>query len=461
MKFPFWVIISVVTSFSTLILRSNPLFAQNKTNVLSRSSEIVTPQSLDADASALLGKWRKGYATNEEESAPCSKGTTRDPMPSEMIFRDRLMRLPTTMNIPYNSLVREGIEVFLTRRRALIPAMLSLGDYYFPTIESILDRYGLPIELKYLVVIESAMDPTAVSPVGASGLWQFMLPTAKAYGLTINSLVDERLDLIRSTDAAARHLRDLYRVYNDWFMAIAAYNCGMGNLNRAVYRSGGRTDFWSVYPYLPRETRSYVPLFIGAFYTMHYHVDHHLCPSDKSLPLSIDTLQLNHSFSTRAVAQAANVSHDLFMLLNPQYKKGSIPGHISPCTVYLPLAAINRLDRSLDSLNNLAQRQFIDQKNPKATPSDSLAQAPETLEEIAAVPSTPSVARNYTIRKGDTLSGIAKKHGITMDQLMKANGIKSTKYALVPGKKLQIPTKEKVQTKKTKSSKKRSKRRRR
>ncbi len=452
---------SCVVVVAILLGSYSPTSAQTKDDAKIRSTEIVTPRSLDADAASLLKRWHKGYAANEEDGKPCSKGTSKNPTPSEMVFRDRLMRLPTTMEIPYNSLVREGIDAFLSRRRALIPAMLSLGDYYFPKIETILDRYGLPLELKYLIIVESAMDPTAVSPMGASGLWQFMLPTAKAYGLTINSLIDERLDLIRSTDAAARHLRDLYRVYNDWFMAIAAYNCGMGTLNRAVYRSGGRTDFWSVFPYLPRETRSYVPLFIGAFYAMHYHVDHNLCPADKSLPLTTDTLHLHQSYSTYTVAQAAEISHDLFMLLNPQFKKNSIPGHISPCTVYLPMAAIGRLDRKLDSLSLESKKKTMLAAAEKGLPIDSLGQITDNSLDEREVKSAPAPTRYHTIRKGETLSSIAKKNGVSLNSLMKANGIKSKNKNLQIGQKLAIPSKEKAKSSKKKTKKTKTKKRRR
>lgn len=452
-------IFSILLSLCVL-LHTDSISAQTKREPQIRTSEIVTPHSLDADAATLLRKWHKGYATNEEEGMPCSKETSKDPTPSEMVFRDRIMRLPTTMNIPYNSLVREGIDVFLTRRRSLIPVMLSLGDYYFPKIETILDKYGLPLELKYLIIVESAMDPTAVSPVGASGLWQFMLPTAKAYGLTINSLIDERLDLIRSTDAAARHLKDLYRVYNDWFMAMAAYNCGMGTLNRAVYRAGGRTDFWAVFPFLPRETRSYVPLFIGAFYAMHYHVDHHLCPSDKSLPLATDTIHLHHSYSTHTIAKAAEVSHDLFMLLNPQFKKNSIPGHIAPCTIYLPLPAIGRLDRRLDSLSQEAQKKALLLASGVRESMESLGVHTTEMEGKESLESGISPLRYHTVQQGETLSLIAQKNGITVKGLMKANGIRQQHQKLKVGQKLLLPAKKKTSQQK-KSKKKRGKRRRR
>lgn len=250
-------------------------------------------------------------------------------------------------------------------------------------------------------------------------------------------------------------------------MAMAAYNCGLGNLNRAVYRAGGRTDFWSVYPYLPKETRGYVPLFIGAFYTMHYHMDHKICPQRVSLPLVTDTIRITHSISVRELSEAAEVSQGLFQLLNPQYKRGTVPGHISPCIVRLPLKAINRLDQKIETLYENVERTRqakilasadgeISKKNEEEPDPES--PAPGSVE----VETTPE-ATFYTIRKGDTLSGIAKKHGLTLQQLMQANGIKSTKYNLVPGKKLSIPAKKTTKSKAStsKSSKKRSKKGRR
>lgn len=451
----------LIGTLSTLTLSAQ----QRK--VLSLSSEIGTPPSLEANADALINKWRQGYSTNLPSETPCNasrKGFSQNT--PEMVYRDRLFRLPTAMNIPFNDQVREGIEVFMGRKRALIPAMLSLGDYYFPTIETILDKYKLPLELKYLIIVESGMDPTAVSPAGAAGLWQFMAPTAKAYGLAINSLVDERLDLEKSTDAAARCLRDLHQVYNDWFMAMAAYNCGLGNLNRAVYRAGGRTDFWSVYPYLPRETRSYVPLFIGAFYAMHYHADHNICPKSVSLPLVTDTLHIEHSLSIRELAEAAEVSQSLFQLLNPQYKRGTVPGHISPCVIRLPMQAINRLDRRLEELYENVEKVRLG----KLMPSTELVASQEKDEEqgyseVEQPSDAPAKASTYTIRKGDTLSSIARRHGITLQQLMQANNIKNTRYSLVPGKKLSIPAKtttaKSSKTKSTRKKKKAARRRRR
>ena len=451
-----------------LILLSTLGLAAQQRKVLTHSSEIVTPPSLEADADALIAKWNQGYSTNLPDDTTCGSYRRNTPqITSEMLYRDRIFRLPTAMNIPLNEKVRNGIEIFLTRKKTLISAMLSLGDYYFPTIEAILDKYKLPLELKYLIIVESGMNPTAVSPAGAAGLWQFMAPTAKAYGLTINSLVDERLDLEKSTDAAARYLRDLYQVYHDWFMALAAYNCGLGNLNRAVYRAGGRTDYWSVYPFLPRETQGYVPLFIGAFYAMHYHVDHQICPKNVSLPLATDTLIIHHSLSIRELSEAAGVSQSLFQLLNPQYKQGTVPGHISPCVIRLPMKAINRLDRRLEELYENVEKVRLGKMTVAA--SELSAVEGESTEEDTlelAEPIAPSAKTStYTIRKGDTLAGIAKKHGITMDQLMKANSIKSTQYKLVPGKKLTIPLKggssKVTKTKATSKSKKKSRRRRR
>lgn len=449
------------------ILSTLGLAAQQR-KVLSGSSEIVTPPSLEASADALIGRWNQGYSTNLPGDTTCGSYRRNAPQTtSEMLYRDRIFRLPTAMNIPLNGQVRNGIEIFLTRKKTLISAMLSLGDYYFPIIETILDKYKLPLELKYLIIVESGMNPTAVSPAGAAGLWQFMAPTAKAYGLTINSLVDERLDLEKSTDAAARYLRDLYQVYHDWFMAMAAYNCGLGNLNRAVYRAGGRTDYWSVYPFLPRETQGYVPLFIGAFYAMNYHADYQICPKNVSLPLATDTLIIRHSLSIRELSEAAEVSQSLFQLLNPQYKKGTVPGHISPCVIRLPMKAINRLDRRLEELYENVEKVRLGKMTVAASElsaGEGESAEAETLEP--AEPIAPSAKTStYTIRKGDTLAGIAKKHGITMDQLMKANRIKSTQYKLLPGKKLTIPLKggssKVTKTKTTRKSKKKSRRRRR
>lgn len=439
------------------------MLAQRIDTPLNGTSQIVTPASLQADANVLLSQWMQGYTSQFDEDTPCVGFSKSNPsFTPEAVYRERIAKLPTAIPIPYNKQIQEGINLFLSGKRAIIPAMLSLGDYYFPVIETIFDKYGLPLELKYLVIVESAMNPKAVSSSGAAGLWQFIVPSAKAYGLEVNSLVDERFDLEKSTDAAARCLRDLNRIYNNWFMSIAAYNCGMGTVNKAIARSGGRTDFWGIYPFLPKQTRSYIPLFVGAFYTMHYHDLHQICPAPVVLPLATDTLHIHRSLKVTEVARAAGVSSSFFSLLNPQYKKGTIPGHIKPYAVRLPLDKLSALDSAL----RVASGGTL-----LPPPSQTLASAssPNAQDSLAhqlgsALPPNRQpqpVVSYYTIRRGDSLYKIARNQGVSLNELMQANNITSLDKKLVPGKKLAIPVAEpapKVATQK-KSTRKKKKRR--
>lgn len=388
----------------------------------------VVPKSLEADAEALLERWRKDYSSQKNSSHPFrTESNSYEGTGSETLYRKRLYCLPSEIEMPFNGQVKKSLDLFTKKKRKLIPIMLSLGEYYFPTIESIFDRYGLPTELKYLAIVESRLDPTAVSPSGAKGIWQFMLPTAKAYDLEVNSLIDERLDLEKSTEAAARHLRDLYQVYNDWLVSIAAYNAGIGTVNKAIRRSGGKCDFWSLYKYLPRQTRDYIPLFIATFYAMHYHNEYKLFPADFSYPADIDTIHIHQKISIAKLARTANVSESFFRLINPQFKGEYVPGHIRTYAVTLPLSAITLLEEYLSS--------------PEYSQNGGMPGAPE--KDPISTPKRescpPSPARSYTIRRGDSLSKIARRHGITLKALMKANSITDVKYKLIPGRELQIP----------------------
>lgn len=235
---------------------------------------IVYPESMSEKLSDLLAAWQLELSTDELQ---CLRG--QNVSYHDTIYANRLYTLPTVMELSYNQVVKSYIEMYSTRRREQVSYMLALGEYYFPMFEEALDRHGLPLELKYLPVIESALNPIAVSRVGATGLWQFMLRTGKSYGLEVNSLVDERRDPYKSTEAAVKYLKDLYAIYGDWNLVIAAYNCGPGNVNKAIARSGGKRDYWEIYYKLPKETRGYVPAFIAANYIMNHFSDHNICPA--------------------------------------------------------------------------------------------------------------------------------------------------------------------------------------
>ena len=273
------VITTILLFLSTLSLRAQTDSVRGRTtSSLTLASAlldpITLPASLDQDVERLLERWYSGYGQHKgvRGSTRYTPSSVTIPYTPDSVYIRMLNKMPSAMRFSYNPLVREAIELYLFRRRGLLSSMLSLADLYFPEIEVTLDKNALPMELRYLVIVESALNPKAISPAGAAGLWQLMLPTGKIYGLSVNSLVDERMDPVKSTEAACRFLKDLYRIYGDWWLVLAAYNCGPGNVNRALRRTGiEKPNFWEIYRYLPNETRRYIPLFIGAYFAMHYH----------------------------------------------------------------------------------------------------------------------------------------------------------------------------------------------
>jgi membrane-bound lytic murein transglycosylase D len=255
----------------------------------------------------------------------------------DSVYIDRLERLPVQVDLAYNKMVRNYIRVYTGKRRELVQVVLGLSEYYFPIFDEIFDYHSIPLELKYCSIIESALNPRAVSRARATGIWQFMYGTGRMYGLTINSLVDERRDPIKSTHAAARFMKDLYRIYGDWTLVIAAYNCGPGNVNKAIRRSGGKRNFWDIYYYLPRETRGHVPAFIAATYTMNYHQEHLLYPRPIELPIPADTIMVNDNLHLEQVAAVLGIPIEMLRDINPQYKYDIIPGKEKSYALKIPV----------------------------------------------------------------------------------------------------------------------------
>lgn len=269
---------------------------------------------------------------------------------TEEDYVERLSRLPYIMEMPYNDLVRRLIDRYMRNPRS-VSGLLGAANFYTPIFEEALEAYGVPLELKYLPVIESAMNPKATSPVGAAGLWQFMPGTGKQYGLEINSLVDERRDPIKSSYAAARFLRDLYNIFGDWSTVIASYNCGPGNVKKAMKRAGGTSDYWAIYPYLPKETRGYVPAFIAANYVMNYYCDHGICPMTTRLPAHSDTVMVNKQIHFSQIAAKTGVPLEEIRTLNPSYRKDIVAGSkAKPAILRLPDSAIGAFIENFDDI---------------------------------------------------------------------------------------------------------------
>ena len=337
--------------------------------------------------------------------------TTANPIVSDSVYMDRLSRIPSIMELPYNEAVKKSIEAYTVRLRNKVSFMLGAANFYMPIFEEALDAYDLPLELKYLPIIESALNPTALSRRRASGLWQFILSTGKIYGLENNSLVDERRDPVKASWAAARYLKDLYNIYKDWSLVLAAYNCGPGNVNKAIRRANGSTDYWTLYYYLPRETRGYVPAFIAANYVMNYYCEHGICPLESELPIHTDTIQISKDLNLNQVAAVCNISIEQLRSLNPQYKKDIIPGNSKPYALRLPENQIGTFIELQDSVFAYKADQYIGKRKTVAIKDGNGT-------------SNSKGATYHRIRNGDTLGGIALRYNTTVSKLRQLNGIK-------------------------------------
>lgn len=384
------------------------------------------PESFDMALDSLLNSRYKEYYSL---SKPHRQASKRELESKDQLYRDRLARMESAIPLTYNPAVREAIDLYVNRRSNLMSLMLSRATYYFPIIEEELDRQGLPLELKYLAIVESALNPTAVSRMGATGFWQFMLRTGKIYGLTINSVIDERMDPRKSTRAMCEYFKDMYALYGDWMLAIAAYNCGPGNINKAIRRSGGKKDFWEIFPYLPRETRSYVPFFIAAFYSMEYYREHDIRPSAIHIPIATDTVHLAHRCTTRELAEITSVSLDTIELLNPMYKKGIIPGNQQSQVIVLPAQAA--IDFASNKEKYFASHHVSEAQVEDSSPDIDEEQTGDSEREVT-----------YRVRRGDSLGSIARRYHVTTAQIKEWNGLRSN--TIHPGQKLVIRTRAKA-----------------
>ncbi len=395
------IVVSVV-----LLLFVNALLAEDyqveKSNL--DSVETIVPYELEHNMDSVLNSW----LVTKMSFGDCEKGTGTIILP-DSVYIDCLQKLPHEMEMPFNAPVRSSIN-FYAQKPGQVEYLLGMGhQYYFPIFENALSAHNIPLELKYLPVIESALNAKAISRVGAAGLWQFMVWTGRSYKLEINSLVDERMDPLKSTMAAAKYLKDLYGIYKDWFLVIAAYNCGPGNVNKAISRSGGKRSYWDIYPYLPRETRGYVPIFIAANYIMNYYEQHNICPRSISLPLATDTVMVNTRIHLKQISEVLHIPIDELRTLNPQYRRDLIPGNIKPYSLVLPFEQITPFIENQDSILAYKAEELISQ------------QAVAKLAEYDY-----STATYHKVRSGDTLSGIAKKYHVSIASLKRLNNISGT-----------------------------------
>ena len=357
------------------------------------------------------------------------------PSYSDDVYRARIQKIQTPIPLTYNEQIKEYIDLYAVRKRALTERVMGLANLYFPLYEQILDQQELPLEFKYLSIVESALNPTAVSRAGATGLWQFMLNTGKLYKLKINSFIDERRDPYKSTSAACQYFKDMYSIYHDWLLVIAAYNCGAGNVNKAIARSGGKTSFWEISSYLPRETRGYVPAFIAVTYLMNYASEHNLTAVSPIISyFESDTVLVDHKISLREISNAINTPVDVLRYLNPIYKKGVIPPGNDSYVLRLPT---NKINTYLANVENI-YKPSIEQEN-------AALRGDASLDDQNYVSKT--VKKYYTVKRGERLSYIADRYNCSTQDIRKWNKLKSTK--LHSGQKLLvlITTRQKIEPK--------------
>lgn len=476
MKFP--TIIITLAALAALAAPALSIHArQDASNVLDikhtiSDDNIIFPESFETDAQQRMESWYlKNYTATDDRyrSMP-------DADVSDEVIKNRLAAMPTVIEMPYNSIVRNYIDRYTKRSRQQVAVLLGLSIYYMPIFEQALEEEGIPLELRNLPVIESALNPNAVSRHGATGLWQFMLATAKGVGLEVNSLVDERRDPYTSSRKAAKYLHDLYDSYGDWSLAIAAYNCGPGTVNKAIRRAGGDPkshDFWSIYNYLPAETRGYVPLFIAANYVMTYYPEHNISPVLPTKPLVTDTIHVSRRVHFDQISTVLSIPLDELRILNPQFRADVIPASADKqYTLILPsqqaLAYVMSEDNIIQyNADRYAQRLEVDPSDSNAANDDNNADTaeqdqdvqltadhPEDRDTTPAGNNTPAVEQQtfasqqatrsitHTVAAGETLSSIADRYKVTINDIRSWNSLR--RNAVRAGQKLRIQTAEDI-----------------
>ncbi|MBE6318166.1 MAG: LysM peptidoglycan-binding domain-containing protein [Bacteroidales bacterium] len=406
-------------------------------------NDIVPPYSFELDYEGLQKNWYLQNYTDLIESKDSKSDITEI---SDKVYIERLQRLQNEMGfvieMPFNSIVRAHIEMYTSpRRRTLVERILGMWLYYEPIFETALEKEGMPLELKYLPIIESALNPNAVSPAGAAGLWQFIIPTGRGMGLEINSLIDERRDTYKASQKAAEFLKSLYKTYGDWSLAIAAYNCGPGNVNKAIRRSGGgQKDYWEIYNYLPKETRGYVPAFIAAAYVMNYHNEHGINATLAKKPLLTDTVHVSRRLHFDQISEVIDLEVEALEILNPQYRKQIIPGSLNkPYVLILPSKQVYSYLMSENTIGNHNQEEYALREiaepgvirngendislanTDNQTSTDNLQSETNNNEKITS----KEEIITHEVRRGETLKSIANKYGTNTSRIKKENGLTS------------------------------------
>ena len=369
----------------------------------------LSPEDYTAEVSdSLLNIWyAHRMASDDTEEFDMDSVRFESNVPDE-VYIERLKKMNSFISLPYNDIVKNYIILYSEKMPTKMAHMLGLCQYYMPIFDETFNKHDLPEELKAMAIIESAMNPLAVSRAGAKGMWQFMYATAKMYGLHIDSFVDERMDPFKAADAAARYLQDAYEIFGDWNLAIASYNCGAGNVNKAIRRSGGKRAFWDIWPYLPRETRGYVPAFVGALYAMTYYKEHGIKPEAVEMPIHVDTFKINKQLHLKQVAELTGAPLEELKNLNPQYRHDIIPGNSKEYILRLPYTYTNAFIEHEDSVYTHKYDEFFN---------------PTTIKKIQDGADGERIV--YVVKNGDYLGRIASRNRCNVAQIKRWNGLKS------------------------------------
>jgi len=417
---------SLISTVFLMFICSTVCLSQNKKVVVDEKSIMDTTLTIPAEFNNTLDYMLQSWVIQRANTSNC-KSTTDLGIVSDSIYKLRLSKMPCLMEMPYNPIIRTYIDLYTVKKRRQVEYMLGMSNYYFPIFEQVLGANNLPYELKYLSIIESALNTTIVSRMGAAGLWQLMIGTGRMYGLEINSLVDERLSPQKATNAAAHFLKDLYSIYGDWNLVIASYNCGPGNVNKAIRRAGGKRDYWAIYPYLPRETRGYVPIFIAANYALNYASEHNLCAAIVNMPVLTDTVMVHQRIHLGQIAAILNLPIEEVRLLNPQYRRDLIPGDIRPYALCLPL---NYANTFIDKFNEVVSYKADELINNRRSEIE-IQQASSTI-----TPGGYGRVIYYKVKRGQTIGEIAANNGVSVSKLKKWNNIHGSNIRI--GQRLKI-----------------------
>jgi len=393
-------------------------FAVLKANAASDVDTIIiksdnSSDRIARDLDSLVNTWYVKIAIKNNLSE--YQGDTIPLQCPDSVYVKRLSKINSIISLPFNNIIRNHIEVYTIRQREKFSAVLGLRDYYFPMIEDVFDSYGLPAELKYMAVIESALNPGVVNRrSGATGLWQFMYSTGRMYGLTINSVVDERRDPLKATHAAARYIKDLYQIYNDWILVIAAYNCGPGNVNKAIKRSGNKKDYWGIYYKLPRETRGYIPQYIAAAYAVNYFAEHNIVPLPLNIPVATDTIMVNKDIHLAQISEVLGIPLGELYALNPQYKTGFVPGSSKPQTLTLPMNHLGDFINLNDTIRQYKPDLYLSKSTLIADPTRSSYISTDIKGKTKLI---------YTVKDRDNIGFVSEWYKVGLSDLRNWNNI--------------------------------------